>query len=116
MRRRTKQPVFGSAGTKLIEYTGELPAVFGPFMTRKIYRFHAGKNPRLVDLRDLTLLGKAAGRENLRDVSGPEPRRLERPKPKRVRESRPKPEPVEEPAEEVDDGTERDASRDHEPV
>ena len=65
MRRRSKQPQFGDAGTKLLEYTGELPAIFGPFVTKRVYRFRAGKNPRLVDMRDLTLLGKDAGRENL---------------------------------------------------
>jgi hypothetical protein len=110
MRRRANQPVFGSAGTKLIEYTGgDGTGVFGPFVTRKVYRFRPGKNPRLVDARDLTLLTRAAGRENLRDVSAEqaaEKERLEAPPPKRVRE---KPKPVEKSAEkpveqeEVDD-------------
>jgi hypothetical protein len=108
MRKRTRRPTFGSAGTKLIEYTaGE--GVFGPFVTSKIYRFRSGKNPRLVDLRDLTLLAKAAGRKNLRDVSEEqeaEKQRLEGPKkPKRVREkSKPVEVPVEQ--EEVDNATE----------
>lgn len=81
MKRRSTQAQFGDGGTKLIQYTGEMPANFGPFVTKKIYRFREGKNPRLVDLRDLTLLTKVAGRDNLLEVdpSG-------RPKPpKRVR-------------------------------
>jgi len=116
MSRRTSQPVFGSEGTKLIEYTGGPVGVFGPFVTRKVYRFRPGKNPRLVDVRDLTLLAKAAGRENLRDVGAEqaaEKERLEAPPPKRVKESRkiePKPaeKPAEEPVEqeEVDDAIE----------
>ena len=64
--------VFGEAGTKEIEYLGDTPAVFGPFITRKIYRFRMGKNPRLVDLRDLPGLTKVAGRKKLRDVNEPE--------------------------------------------
>ena len=105
MKRRSRRPVFGEKGTKLIEYTGETPVAFGPFVTGKLYRFRPGKNPRLVDVRDLTLLTKAAGRESLRDVNA------ETPKPKRIREPKPeqlKSEPVKEPAEqkEATNGTE----------
>ena len=113
MRRRTSQPVFGEKGTKLIEYTGgDGTGVFGPFVTRKVYRFRPGKNPRLVDVRDLTLLTKAAGRESLRDVSAEqaaEKKRLEGPPPKRVRETREaEPKPAEKPVqqEEADNGIE----------
>lgn len=94
MRRRSKQPKFGAKGMKTIEYLGQMPAAFGPFVTMKTYRFRPGKNPRLVDVRDLTLLVKAAGRENLRDVNKPEPKPKTKSKPKKT--------------EEVDDGTERD--------
>jgi len=69
MKRRTTRPRFGDLGTKLVRYTGKMPAVLGPFVTAKIYRFSEGKNPREVDVRDLTLLAKAAGRENLVDLS-----------------------------------------------
>lgn len=88
MRRRKKQPVFGEKGMKTIEYLGELPKMFGPFVTLKVYRFRPGKNPRLVDMRDLTSLAKAAGRENLRDVneSEPEPRPKTKSKPKKIEE------------------------------
>ena len=96
MKRRNKQPVFGAKGTKMIEYLGEMPKTFGPFVTLKTYRFRPGKNPRLVDVRDLSLLAKAAGRENLRDVNDPE---SVKPKQKT------KPRPIE--VEEVDDGTDR---------
>jgi hypothetical protein len=84
MRKRKRRPQFGEAGTKLMEYTAELPATFGPFVTKKIYRFGT-KNPRLVDLRDLTLLCKVAGRDNLVEVdkiTGKKKRRA----PRRVRE------------------------------
>ena len=85
MKRRTTVPQFGDAGTKLIEYTGALPAIFGPFVTKRVYRFRAGKNPRLVDLRDLASLGRDAGRENLVEldkITGKKKR-----KPRRVRET-----------------------------
>ena len=65
----------------MIEYLGGT-GVFGPFATREVYRFRPGRNPRQVDVRDLTLLAKAAGRDNLRDVNA-EPK-VERPR--RVRE------------------------------
>lgn len=94
MKRRSKQPIFGERGTKLIEYLGEMPGIFGPFVTLKRYQFRSGKNPRLVDVRDLTSLAKVAGRENLRDVNEPEPKQKIKSKPKKI--------------EEVDDGTERD--------
>lgn len=70
---------FGEAGTKEIEYTGDLPAVFGPFVTKKVYRFRPGKNPRLVDLRDLPGLTKAAGRRKLREVGEPEAEKKQKP-------------------------------------
>ena len=81
MKKRSGKPAFGSAGTKMIEYLGGT-GVFGPYVTRETYRFRPGKNPRQVDVRDLTLLVKAVGRDNLRDVNA-EPR-IERPR--RVRE------------------------------
>lgn len=83
MKRRSSKPKFGSVGTKMIEYlANDGVGVFGPYVTREVYRFRPGKNPRPVDVRDLTMLTKAAGRDNLRDVNA-EPR-VERPK--RVRE------------------------------
>jgi len=97
MRKRSRQPVFGAKGTKMIEYLGEMPGIFGPFVTLKRYQFRPGKNPRLVDVRDLTLLTRTAGRENLRDVNKPKPIESEpkkKPKTKRI-------------IEEVDDGTDR---------
>lgn len=100
MTKRTSRPMFGALGRdglKMIEYLGELPATFGPFVTTKKYKFTVNKNPRLVDLRDLTGLTKVAGRENLRDVNAPKQRR-----PRRVKETK----PVEELAEEVDNATE----------
>ena len=92
MKRRSDIPVFGEVGTKMIEY---LPGdgVFGPYVTKKIYRFRQGKNPRLVDLRDLSQLTKDAGRENLHDVNAVSEER----RPKRVKEA--KPEPPKAPAE-----------------
>lgn len=102
MKRRTDQPVFGETGAKLIKYLGELPGIFGPFVTKKIYRFRLGKNPRAVDVRDLTLLAKAAGRDNLQEYT-----ESGRPKRRRVKEKETRPV---EPAEEVDNDTESDAS------
>jgi len=89
MKRRSGKPKFGATGTKMIEYlaNGGI-GVFGPYVTREVYRFRPGRNPRQVDVRDLTLLTKAAGRDNLRDVNA-EPK-VERPR--RVRET---PKPVE---------------------
>lgn len=106
MTKRTSRPMFGSLGRdglKMIEY---LPGdgVFGPFVTGKVYRFRPGKNPRLVDLRDLTLLTKAAGRENLRDASAPRETRPRRVKAKPLTEPETK-QPAEEPVEEVNDAT-----------
>lgn len=102
MNRKTGVPIFGAVGTKLIEYTGDLSGVFGPFVTKKIYRFRPGKNPRLVDLRDLSSLAQVAGRENLRDVNAvPESKR-----PKRVREPRQEPAGVPVEQEEANDATE----------
>ena len=94
--------VFGEVGTKEIEYLGELPKVFGPFVTQKIYRFREGKNPRLVDVRDLPGLTSAAGRKSLRDVNEPEREK----KPRKV-SSVPveQQEQVEIEIEEVNDGT-----------
>jgi hypothetical protein len=96
MRKPTRSTiVFGEAGLKEIEYLGDLPAVFGPFYTRKIYRFRLGKNPRLVDVRDLPSLTKAAGRKRLRDINEPEEEKKPRGKKVTIQ-----PEP-----EEVNDGT-----------
>lgn len=100
MVRRNNQPAFGEAGVKLIKYLGELPAVFGPFVTKKTYRFRQGKNPRLVDMRDLTLLTAAAGRDNLQEYT-----EAGKPRRRRIKEKKPV-----KPAEEVTHGTESDAS------
>jgi len=101
--RKSARPaiVFGEAGLKEIEYLGELPGVFGPFVTRKIYRFREGKNPRTVDVRDLPGLTKQAGRRKLRDVNEPEEKKESKSK------SIPavKPPQIEVEIEEVKDGT-----------
>lgn len=102
MTKRNSRPMFGGLGRdglKMVEYLGKLPVTFGPFVTTKKYKFTKNKNPRLVDLRDLTLLTKAAGREKLRDVNAPtEPSRPRRVKPPKVEK---KTKPVEEPVKEV---------------
>ena len=80
MRKKAKdtRPAFGAGGLREVEYLGELPGVFGPFVTGKVYRFREGKNPRAVDLRDLPGLAKEAGRDRLRGAEDEKPKRQRR--------------------------------------